>query len=259
MLRVLLLMTTVNKAAKPQTVLRTIKVKGNHAPASAARDSSTATPGNNGENTDQIGAMVNKGLDLAEVGIGLGVDIVSRLGSIFKDQVFDKFNTAELLSAVMNRATSDQPDTPAAQPAPQESAASEASTQPANYHLVNRLPLHPDGEVAVSFSINNDSLTDAKHVTLHVESFRGQAHQQEIGAAVFAVTPNHLAIAPADFEKLVLTGKLPATIAPDTYHGWIIVVEQQTYRIPVVLMVSAAPQVASSEQATTMSSATTVK
>jgi hypothetical protein len=258
MLWVLLLMTTVNKAAKPQTVLRTIKVKGNHAPASAARDSSTATPGNNGENTDQIGAMVNKGLDLAEVGIGLGVDIVSRLGSIFKDQVFDKFNTAELLGAVMSRATADQPDTTPAQSAPQESTAAEASaTQPANYHLVNRLPLHPGSEVAVSFSINNDSLTDAKHVTLHVESFRGQAHQQEIDAAVFAVTPSQLAIAPADFEKLVLTGKFPATIAPDTYHGWIIVVEQQTYRIPVVLMVSAAPQVAAADTATHMSSPTT--
>lgn len=247
-------MTTVNKTAKPQTVLRTIKVKGNHAPASAARDSSTATPGNNDENTDQIGAMVNKGLDLAEVGIGLGVDIVSRLGSIFKDQVFDKFNTAELLSAVMSRATTDQSGATAASAAPQESAATATpATQPASYHLVNRLPVHPGGQVSMSFSINNDSLTAAKHVTLHVESLRGETYQQEIDAAVFAVTPSQLAIAPADFEKLVLTGKLPAAIAPDTYHGWIIVVEQQTYRIPVVLMVSAAPQVASTEQAATTS------
>jgi hypothetical protein len=264
----LLNMTMPNKSAKPQASLRTIKVKGIHA-SKQAPDSklNNSTQTNQGDDGNQLEAMVNKGLDLAEVGIGLGVDIVARLGSIFKDQVFDKFNTADILNAVMSKAPAEQHATDEYRRDASNSSTNPAQTDNQNTavqahdntpYLFNRLSLQPGTDVSLSFSINNDSLTTSKPITISIEKFTGQLHQNTIDASVFSITPDSIAIAPADFEKFVLTGKLPPEILPDTYRGWINVAEQQTYRIPVVLVVSALPQAASVDQQTLMASQTSI-
>jgi len=255
MLRVLLTMTESATKPKSQAPLRVVKVT----PISAAYKSTTNSDSDNKKASDTtaqekipIEEMVNKGLDLAETGIGLGVNIVARLGSIFKDQVFDKINSSEMLNAAMSNTSDSQPE--AEQPYyPEESQAptsDQTATTDQSSYLFNRLPIFPGGHVSLSFSINNDSLSSKKEIKLKLEPFVGEAHQQSIDTGAFSVSPPETVIAPADFEKFVITGNIPKDAPEDTYYGWVIVSEQQTYQIPVVLMVSKAHDI-STEQMTT--------
>ena len=196
--------------------------------------------------------MVNKGLDLAETGIGLGVNIVARLGSIFKDQVFDKISTSEMLNSVISNTSDSEPETEQAYyPEQTQAPATEqtATTEQISY-LFNRLPLFPGSDVSLSFSINNDSLTSEKEIQLKIEPFVGETQQYNIDISAFSVTPSETAIAPVDFEKFVIKGKIPEDAPEDTYYGWIIVSEEQTYQIPVALVVSKAHDISTEQLAT---------
>ena len=95
---------------KRHTPLRTVKVRASASSKQSAAGKSTnrSTAVTGTQEKVPIEEMVNKGLDLAEVGIGLGVNIVARLGSILKDQVFDKFNGADMLNSVMSNTTPQQ-------------------------------------------------------------------------------------------------------------------------------------------------------
>lgn len=238
--------------SRSQVRLHTVKVtpisagkksadnNGGHSSANGASNAKGARPDHDPQERIPFEDVVNRGLDLAETGIGLGVNIVARLGTIFKDQVFDKINTADMINTVMNSAQTDQPRGEAQQSAPPTQPAPDSEStaaEPAGY-LFNRLALYPGGNAYVSFSINNDSLTAAKHIELTVESFMGEATQYTIDSTAFSLTPAKTAIAPADFEKFVLTGSIPGDTPPDIYHGRVIVTETQTYRIPVVLVIS---------------------
>ncbi|MGD8569292.1 MAG: hypothetical protein PVJ39_14490 [Gammaproteobacteria bacterium] len=249
-------MTDTATKSRPPVRLHTVKVT----PISTGKKSADKRAGANSNGGNDNGAngshnarpdtdeqeripfedVVNRGLDLAETGIGLGVNIVARLGSIFKDQVFDKINTAEMLNTVMNSPEASQSQTGAPQPVPenQPPASSESTAAEQTGYLFNRLPLYPGGNAYLSFSINNDSLTAAKHIELAVESFAGESHQHTIESSAFSLTPAKTAIAPADFEKFILMGTIPEDTPPDIYHGRVIVTETQTYRIPVVLVIS---------------------
>ena len=243
-------MTATLTNSKPKVTLRTVKVS-----AASTRKKNTRN-GNKHNNVSeqnatqekiQIEEVVNKGLDLAETGIGLGVNIVVRLGSIFKDQLLDKLNGAEMLNTVINNAKANQSDAnnqyyDSDQAYTAETQAGEVASQNADagqsYYLYNRLPLFPGSEASLSFSINNDSLTSEKEIQLQLENFVGETQKLAIDASTFSVKPSKITIAPVDFEKFVIKGKIPPEAPEDIYHGWVIVSEEQTYRIPVVLVVS---------------------
>lgn len=212
----------------------------------AARKSGDELP----DNRAHFEEVVNKGLDLAEAGIGIGFDVVTRLGSIFKGQVFDKIGSSGMLNPVMGNSAASHADNHRAPETPPPYAqhggqtgqppgdtAQGGGTAPA-YYLFNRLPLSPGAGVTLSFSVNNDSLTADKIIRISVEGFVGETRQAVLDAGAFSVTPNEISIAPADFEKFVLRGIIPAMAPADNYHGWLVLSEQGEYRIPVVLSVS---------------------
>jgi hypothetical protein len=89
----------------------------------------------------------------------------------------------------------------------------------------------------VSFSINNDSMTSPKRVSLKVEGFLGQTEGSRIEAERFLLKPSRKTIAPLDFEKFVLQGTVPPDVPPDVYHGDIVVSSGSDFRIPVRLVV----------------------
>jgi len=258
-------MTSAIKKDKPQVKLRTIKVKGPNGKktSSGLSDSGHSKAGTEKRTEDngiQIEEMVNRGLDLAEVGIGLGVNIVARLGTIFKDQVFDKFSGSDILGSVMSDMPAGQQGEDANrhnqdtgfedQTQTQNNAAASSTQEEQPYYLFNRVTLSPGGDLSLSFSINNDSLTSPKQVEITVEDFIGETKNEALDASLFSVSPDKTEIAAADFEKFTLKAKLPADIPTDTYHGRIIVEEQQIYRISVVLFVSTAQQDSPIHQAT---------
>lgn len=191
------------------------------------------TPANG---THQIEVLLNKGLDLTEAGIGLGVNIVARLGTIFKDQVIEKLGGSEILGSMLAPSPTDYPPQQPAPPPQAEESAPPAGGQEMTY-LFNRLTLHPGDPISLSFSINNDSLDQPKKIRISVENFVGEAQKVVIDAGLFSVTPSRKTIAPVDFEKFILKGKIPEETPEDTYHGELIVLEAQKYRIPVILIV----------------------
>ena len=181
---------------------------------------------------DQMGAILAKGLDLAEAGVSLGVTIISRVGSAAQQQFRER--------AAQAAATGEAGPGQAADTSPWPSQTAEAPPQqePA-FGITNRLPLMPGGEAKISFSVNNDSLTETKKVEFSVDGFIGDAHGQRIDASTFSVKPGNKTIAPADFEKFVLRGGVPAQTPPDIYRGAIVVATSAgDLVIPVVLVVA---------------------
>jgi hypothetical protein len=170
---------------------------------------------------DQMGTILAKGLDLAEAGVSLGVTIISRVGVAAQQKLREGLDaTAAQTSPV---AEQQQPDgAPATEP---------------EYGITNRLPLAPGGTVRISFSVNNDSMTEPKKVDLRVEGFAGDSHGGALDASSFAIKPAQKNIAPVDFEKFVLQGSVPADAAPDIYRGAVVVDSGNAFRIPVVLVV----------------------
>ena len=264
-------MTSAIKKDKPQAQLRTIKVKGPAGKKTSSGHSDhqhhkAGTEIKTEDNGIRIEEMVNRGLDLAEVGIGLGVNIVARLGTIFKDQVFDKFSGSDILGSVMSDMSPEQQDDninrnnqdTGFENQAQNNAAASSTQEEQSYYLFNRVTITPGSELSLSFSINNDSLTSPKQVKITVEKFIGETKHEELDASLFSVSPDKIEIAAADFEKFILKAKLPADIPTDTYHGRIIVEEQQIYRIPVVLFVSVAQQDSSKHHATQATSQETL-
>ena len=190
--------------------------------------------------SDQIGATFSKGLDLAEAGLSLGLTLINRFGTMVQDSVLEKFSGV-MASASAPSSTEDRTSDGArhsSPPAQERDSAEFTGTHDPNYYIVNRLPLSAEGPVNVSFSINNDSLEAGKKVKVQVEGFVGLTHGQSFSSEGFAVTPSSKVIAPMDFEKFVLKGKLPAGLPADIYQGRVIVTADQAFDIPVKLMVT---------------------
>lgn len=175
------------------------------------------------ERLDQMGVILAKGLDLAEAGVSLGATILNRVSVAAQQKIREGLDAA-------GRPQSAPPDTPEEPVEPGEAEAA--------YGLVNRLPLTPGGEVSISFSINNDSMTEVRKVEFKVQGFAGETRQAAIDAATFAVKPAQKTIAPVDFEKFVLKGVVPETIPPDVYRGVVVVRSDKDLFIPVVLVVT---------------------
>ncbi len=190
--------------------------------------------------TAQLGTTLAKGLDLAEASLNLGLTLVTRFGSIVQHSVLDK--VVENLSAPVQPAPSPDSDGPREGAARASATATETETEEVpssdiSYSITNRLPLSPGQVVNVSFSINNDSDDSTKRVKLRVEGFVGQISAVQFPGHGFAVKPASGAIAPMDFEKFVLRGRLPPDIPSDMYLGKVVVMSDQQLEIPVRLVV----------------------
>jgi hypothetical protein len=178
----------------------------------------------------QMSALTSKLIELADAGVGLGMNVVSLLSSLARNQV----------------AGAAQGDDPSRRPAPAAEAPQAADAPsdrsgPRNYCVVNRTPLFPGSPVQVSFSINNDVPDSAKNLLVSARGFTGAARGFQIDNSLFLVDPPERLIAAMDFDRFVLKGSIPKEAPEDTYNGWILVDGDEQLRIPVVLLVSRQP------------------
>jgi hypothetical protein len=82
-------------------------------------------------------------------------------------------------------------------------------------------------------------VSDAKTVMLKAVGFTGEFEGAQLDATQFFVKPSRRRIAPADFEKFVLEGTIPADAPSDVYHGAVVVSTGQELSIPVRVVVQA--------------------
>ena len=184
---------------------------------------------------DQIGAILTKGLDLAEASISLGLNLVSRLGSVAQENLIDRLFGVVPSSSSASETESDS-GSPPEPSAPEERTGEDNAAD--NYGVINRMPLIPGGPVKVSFSINNDSYNTPKKVRLRLVGFTGERQGMVIEGKDFSIRPVTKSIAPMDFDKFTLSGVIPESLVSDVYSGWIIVQAEKEFRIPVRLAVS---------------------
>lgn len=187
------------------------------------------------ERLDRFGDLLGKGLDLAEAGLSLGLTVASTLGAAAQQKIFERMMDAA--SGVAADIYSPQAGSPEAGPVPPPAAATNTAAEPPPFGITNRLRLTPGMNVSISFSINNDSGTAPKQVSVRVEPFTGQRTGAMLPPASLSVTPDSATIAPMDFEKFVLIGTIPATSPPDVYHGSIAMGAEDGMRIPAVLVI----------------------
>ena len=173
----------------------------------------------------QMSSLVSKVLELADAGVGLGINVISLLNTLARSQV------AGAAPAEPQPHGDERPPAPPEDAAPQPEAAR-------NYCIVNRRPIHPGGAVKVSFSINNDLPDAAKKLRVTAKGFVGAARGFSFDGAGFSVDPSEKVIDAMDFERFILTGSIPADAPEDSYNGWILVDGEEQMRIPVVLLVS---------------------
>ena len=206
----------------------------------------TVAPSENQQNQalenqlDRLGSIMTQSLDLAEVGIGLGIKLAGRLSSALQLQLGDGLERAVQPPPRPRFNPGEGPvsgPAPAYQSEPERPAARE--TPPPMSYIVNRLPLLPGSPVWVSFTINNDSVTAPKELRLHVEGFVGEMHGAPLDGSAFSVEPATRVVAPLDFDKFTLRGILPPDTVPDAYAGWMVVSAEQALRIPIRLIVTA--------------------
>ena len=176
------------------------------------------------ERLDQVGTILAKGLDLAEAGVSLGATILNRVNLAAQQKIREGLEAAGRPPPEPPGAAPDQPAEP-------------VEAEPA-YGLANRLPLAAGGEARISFSVNNDSMTDVRKVEFLVQGFTGDSGQAAIDPAAFTVSPARKTIAPVDFEKFVLKGVVPQAVPPDVYRGVVVVRSDKDLFIPVILVVT---------------------
>lgn len=186
---------------------------------------------------DQLGSILSRGLDLAEASLGLGLTVISRMGTLAQQQVLDRISPSP--APDLGQTAPTEAATGAAVEQPGQTAQAQPVSQEPSYCITNRLPLAPGGTVEVSFSINNDSMTAPKQVRLTVDGFTGEVEGGRFEVGPFVVKPSRRIIAPMDFEKFVLHGAVPPEVQPDVYHGWVVVTSGSEFRIPIRLVVLA--------------------
>lgn len=176
---------------------------------------------------ERFGEILARGLDLAEAGMTLGLTVLGTLGAAAQTKIIERMLNPSAEGAAAEPAATHA----AAGPAP--AGASENAT----YGITNRLPLRPGDAVSISFSVNNESAAVAKNVRLVVEAFSGERSGAVLPQDCLEVSPGERAIAPMDFEKFVLEGRIPADVTPDRYRGSVMVLGEGPMRIPVLLAV----------------------
>jgi hypothetical protein len=227
--------TTRPAPKSPPSAERTEKKKA--ATEEPIPKSKTAAEDEEGGLTDQVGSVVSKLLELAEAGVDLGTNFLSLLNSLAQSQLHEPVHPGEGAYRV-----APPPGAPESTAAPEGTAGPESTAEgaepAASYCIINRLPLLPGSPVQVSFSINNDLPQTKRKLQVAVGGFVGAAHGFELDDRSFAVQPSEKTIAPMDFEKFVLKGKIPKNAPEDSYNGWVSVDGDEEMRIPVVLVVT---------------------
>jgi len=183
------------------------------------------------ERLDRLGDIVARGFDLAEAGMSLGLTLLTTVGAAAQKKILEPVVESALSSAFNMSAQ-------AAAPPPAASAAQstpDTPPGPAEYIIVNRLPLVRGAPFAVSFSISNDDALAEKPVSLSIEPLTGERSGVKLPLQFITVMPQQAVIAPMDFEKFSLRGALPPELPPDRYHGFVLV--DDAVRIPVLLSV----------------------
>ena len=200
------------------------------------------------ENIDKIGILFDRGIDLVETGLELGVNLVSKLGGVASDKASDILKTQmqgeapgqkESYEDLIRKFTGQNKE-----PEPPQPSSPPQQEQENNLPVVsNRLPAFPGSEVKISFSIENESINESKQLKFDtVGYFIGDESNFQIEASAFKINPSKKSIAPMDFEKLVLSGKIPENAPPDIYKGLIAVSGEDQYQIPIVIIVSPSVQ-----------------
>lgn len=197
---------------------------------------------------EQVGAIIVKTLDLAEAGLSLGITVLSRAGAAAQGAITDRMPVAPGAAPAPGQGPGyadghAHPDAHARYEPPSHAptdrdAEPQVSPEDDAFFLANRVPLAPGGEVRVSFSITNDSLLDAKRVSLRVEALVGEHQGVRLDGGAFAVRPARKTIAPVDFDKFVLVGTVPDAAPADVYRGAVIVHSSEEMTIPVRLIVA---------------------
>jgi len=187
------------------------------------------------ERLDRLGDIVARGFDLAEAGMSLGLTLLTTVGAAAQKKILEPVMESALASAFNMSGQA-----AAAPPTPPPAAAAAQSTPdipagPAEYIIVNRLPLARGAPFAVSFSISNDDALAEKPVSLSVEPLTGERSGVTLPLQFITVMPQQAVIAPMDFEKFSLRGALPPELPADRYHGFVLV--DGAVRIPVLLSV----------------------
>lgn len=231
----------MTEAQQEQPTRRKAAPKGGRRKAEAPAAPKTAHAGTDGAHlkgrVDQLGTILTKGLDLAEAGIGLGVTVLNRVGSVAQRQVVDQVIASAAQMTGQSGATAGTPPG-ASGPAPAVPEPAATAPDPGLYFITNRLPLTPGAAAEVSFSINNDSMAAPKRVELALEGFIGESTHATIDGTAFAIKPARKTIKPMDFDKFVLAGPVPAATPPDVYYGRIVVRSDTELTIPVRLVVA---------------------
>ena len=184
--------------------------------------------------TEQLSAIMARGLDLLEATVNLGVNLMARLSSMAQ------VSTSAPPDGTGQPTPAQWPQTPPSYAAAEPGGAPAPPPAPpdaADINIVNRLPLFPGSAVSVSFTINNDSAAAARRPDLAAEPFAGRLSRFVLGPETLGVRPASQVIAPMDFEKFTLAGAIPATAPADVYDGWIVVSDEGQLRIPARLVV----------------------
>jgi hypothetical protein len=188
------------------------------------------------ERLDRLGDIVARGFDLAEAGMSLGLTLLTTVGAAAQKKILEPVMESALSSAFNMSAQAAAPPTPAATTAASApSSTPDIPAGPAEYIIVNRLPLVRGAPFAVSFSISNDDALAEKPVSLSIEPLTGERSGVKLPLQFITVIPQQAVIAPMDFEKFSLRGALPPELPPDRYHGFVLV--DGAVRIPVLLNV----------------------
>lgn len=180
---------------------------------------------------EPLGAIMSKGMELAEAGLNLGINLVHKFGGSLQEQVIEKF--ARTGSTIFKSSAGE------ASPSPETAATSagntpDSGTEAAFSGITNRMPAFPGSELRISFSINNDSTSVARQVHLSLESdLLGELSGKTLGKKLFALQPSSVAIAPADFDKFTLFANIPVNQQADHYFGALIVDGEEKMRIPL--------------------------
>jgi len=214
---------------------------GTKKPTARRTNSKTAEPPSDGDGrarSDQFGAIFAKGLDLAEASLSLGLTMLTRVGVAAQQQV------ERMASALPQEPVAAPPGPGIPVPGPQQepppAPPGPITADERQYGITNRQPVTQGGVVRISFSINNDSVSSPKSVTLRPEPFVGEIEGARIEADKFAIKPQRRRIAPLDFEKFVLEGAIPDDVPSDVYHGAVVVSSGQAFSIPVRIVVQGA-------------------
>lgn len=208
--------------------------------ASAGKKSAASAPGLDlRTSTNQLGAILNKVLELADAGVTLGVNVVSLLRSVAQSRFLEgRVPGGE--EAYSYGGPGDAPVGSQAAAAPPAAGAGAPAQQapPRRYCVINRAPVAPGAAVRVSFSINNDLPQAVRKLSVSARDFVGAVHGFKLADGILSVEPHQAKIAPLDFEKFVLKGKLPQETPEDSYNGWIVVEGDESVKIPAVLVVA---------------------